>query len=181
MPLVTTANILQHQALVLDVHLHLSHASCRLSSSGHHTCCHKPASQILPPLPPNDRHQQHVTNEPANGVSCRAWHTAECTTPPMQPLYRRLASRRPPLACTPSSTHNPHALTSSVVVLYVMYLSACSCSSRAELLASWNSPSLSSRSPLLMPSRPLVAASTALGVSSCTAWRRLVRSPISPR
>jgi len=53
-----------------------------------------------------------------------------------------------------------------------MYLSACSCNSLAEYLASWKSESASSRSPLPMPSRPLVFASMKDGVNSCSTTAR---------
>mmetsp|Transcript_21636 Transcript_21636/g.35036 ORF Transcript_21636/g.35036 Transcript_21636/m.35036 type:complete len:228 (-) Transcript_21636:815-1498(-) len=61
------------------------------------------------------------------------------------------------------------------------YLSACSDSSLAEAFASRKSSPTSSRSPIMISSRPLVLASTAAGVSSCTACRSDVLLPTSPR
>lgn len=72
------------------------------------------------------------------------------------------------------------ALEDQGALHYVMYLSACSCSMRAEYLASWNSESASSKSPLLMPSRPFVLASMNDGVSSCSTAQHTWSYSVTP-
>ena len=63
---------------------------------------------------------------------------------------------------------------------YCKYFSACSVRSLADALASMKRSATSSTSTLRMASLPLVLATMEEGVSSCTAWRREVRSPTSP-
>lgn len=89
----------------------------------------------------------------------------------------RLCIRR----CCGTGSSSSSCCAESAAASHVMYLSACSASMRAEYFASWNRESASSRSPLLMPSRPLVLDSMYEGVSSCNAQQQETAQPSKKR